>query len=89
MDTKFAKPTVSTEVPDVEMLYCILHAQMVKVEASVCGRGHVYSDAWGEADYCCFEGGWTFTPPPDDDWAAQDDDQGTEIEADLEWLEGE
>lgn len=58
------------------LLYCIKCERMVKAEKpTVCPMGHVTFEATEilenlkiiEIDYCCFEDGFAFCPPPDDD----------------------
>lgn len=71
-----------------EYLYCILHEQMVQVQLSACGIGHITIDNDGEIDFCCFPDGYTFCPPQEEvadlseDWMEQPDDElpGEEIE---------
>lgn len=85
MTTPIREANVSEKVtpPTIEMLYCISCGRMVKAEASVCGMGHVTTDNDGEVDFCCFNGGYAFCPPPD---IAEDEQQENENQDILEWL---
>lgn len=83
MDTIREATPVSEEVRTQNMLYCIKHERMVKVETFNCGLGHLQiEETLGEdptIDFCCFEAGYTYCPPPaeiaepSDDWASQPD----------------
>lgn len=76
-----------------EHLYCILHEQMVQVQLSACGIGHVTIDNDGEIDFCCFPDGYAFCPPQDklddlpEDWAAQTDELSDDERAQAEAAE--
>lgn len=81
MDTIREATPVSEEV-QTQTLYCIKHERVVKAEQGECGLGHVQIEGTGEdatLDFCCFDLGYTYCPPPaeiaepSDDWASQPD----------------
>lgn len=95
---KIEVPTETTAKPS-EMLYCIRHEATFKAELGVCGLGHVVTEG-DTLDFCCFEGGYAFTPPDDklddlpEDWASQPAELSDEELAEAEraeqgmWLGG-
>jgi hypothetical protein len=87
-----AKQVSAVTDKPAESLYCILHAQMVKVQKSECGIGHELTTD-GDYDFCCFEGGYAFTPPPDVDLFSEPElSEDERAQAELEevgfWLGG-
>lgn len=99
--TKCEATQASVEVPTAEkpadLLFCIEHGRMEKVERATGtwgpAWGHVF-DNGGEADFCFFDKGWAYSPPsvfddwtPDQpDFSDEEQEQAQEVEEIDEWV---